>query len=206
MMSTRPVSAWAAAGTAAYRVDPARTYLPGRRSRLSWALMASRSSGTCWYSSIRTGSLDSTNRPGSAPTADPVAGSAQADTGRLSPSANWLRRVLLPTVRGPLRTSTGSSAKRVVATSTRRRFARPVRTSRMTVCYLAFSRIPGNFFRVSGLRIPFFRQLDSANTTRANALRRGRPRLDCDDKARATATVCRGVTVPDHKGHTYSPG
>ena len=35
MISTLPVSAWAAAGMAAYRVEPARTYLPGRRSRLS---------------------------------------------------------------------------------------------------------------------------------------------------------------------------
>jgi hypothetical protein len=105
MMSTRPVSACAGAGIAAYRVDPARTYRPGRRSRLSCALMASSSSGTCWYSSISTGSADSTNRPGSARTADRVAGSSQSITGRPRRPANWPRSVLLPTVRGPVKTS-----------------------------------------------------------------------------------------------------
>src|SRR5690348_12238696 len=38
MMSTRPVRACAASGRVAYRVESARTYLPGRRSRLSWGL------------------------------------------------------------------------------------------------------------------------------------------------------------------------
>ena len=152
-MSTRPVSACAAVGTAAYRVDPARTYRPGRRSRLSCALMASRSSGTCWYSSISTGSADSTNRPGSARTADRVAGSSQSITGRRSRSASWPRSVLLPTVRGPLRTSTGSSANRASATPTRRRSAKPVKISRMFPCYLNF---PG--FRAI---FPVFRALNS---------------------------------------------
>ena len=146
-MSTRPVSACAAAGIAAYRVDPARTYRPGRRSRLSCALMASRSSGTCWYSSISTGSADSTNRPGSARTADRVAGSSQSITGRPSRPANWPRSVLLPTVRGPLRTSTGSSANRASATSTRRRSAKPVKTSRMLSCYLHFPGFRADFSR-----------------------------------------------------------
>jgi hypothetical protein len=58
----------------------------------------------------------------------PRRGIVTVDHPRPRRSASWLSRVLLPTVLGPLRTSTCSSAKRAAATSTRRRFARPVRT------------------------------------------------------------------------------
>ena len=126
------------------------------------ALIASRSSGTCWYSSIRTGSPDSTNLPGSARTADLVDGSSQSITGRPRRSASWLSRVLLPTVRGPLSTITGSSVNRAVATSAKRRFTSPVRTSRMTRCYPGPARIPAIVFRISGASVPVFRHLAAA--------------------------------------------
>ena len=119
--------------------------------------MASSNSGTCWYSSIRTGSPDSTNLAGSSRTADLVTGSSQSITGRRRRSPSWLSRVLLPTVRGPLRTTTGSSASRASTTSASRRCARPVRVRRMPASYRARSVIPLDVFRVSGRLFPCFR-------------------------------------------------
>lgn len=58
-------------------------------------------------------------------------------------------------VRGPLRTSTGSSANRASATSTRRRSAKPVRTSRMLSCYPDFPEFRASFSRFPSSRFPF---------------------------------------------------
>jgi hypothetical protein len=67
----------------------------------------------------------------------------------------------VPTVRGPLRTITGSSASRASATSPSRRLARPVSTPRMFRSYrdwsaipLLFSVFPDKTFRVSGALPP----------------------------------------------------
>src|SRR5258707_4470655 len=116
--------------------------------------MASSNSGTCWYSSIRTSWFDSTNLAGSSRTADLVAGSSQSITDRPSRSPSWLSRVLLPTVLGPLRTTTGSSVSLASTTSTSRLFARPVKAPRIT-------RILALGFRDSNGHFPCFQTLSS---------------------------------------------
>src|SRR5260221_2771591 len=116
--------------------------------------MASSNSGTCWYSSIRTSWSDSTTLGGSSRTADLVAGSSQSITDRPSRSPSWLSRVLLPTVRGPLRTTTGSSVSLASTTSTSRLFARPVKAPRIT-------RILALEFRDSNGHFPCFQTLSS---------------------------------------------
>src|ERR1039457_4161491 len=119
--------------------------------------MASSSSGTCWYSSIRTGCSDSTNLAGSSRTAALVAKSSQSSTARPRCPANSLSRVLLPTVRGPLRTTTGSSVSLASTTSPSRRLARPVSTPCMFLVYRCCSAILLSIFRVSRQNFPYLR-------------------------------------------------
>ena len=121
----RPVSDWAAVGSASWRVDPVITKRPDRSSRFSSALMASRMAGTCWYSSIHTGDGPTTNAPGSASAAARVAGSSRSTTSTPRAPASSASKVDLPTVRGPCRAITGSSVSRSLATSKSRRATIP---------------------------------------------------------------------------------
>jgi hypothetical protein len=113
------------------------------------------------YSSIRTSWSDSTNLAGSSRTADLVAGSSQSVTDRPSRSPSWPSRVLLPTVRGSLRTTTGSSASLASTTSPSCRFARPLRAPRV-------ARMLPLEFRDSNQYFPYFQSLYSVFPLRSD--------------------------------------
>lgn len=78
---SRPVRAWVVRGSAAWRVEPVGSAVPGFvPSLLRRALMASIISGVCWYSSTHTGGTPETARVGFAATASRVAGSSRSLT------------------------------------------------------------------------------------------------------------------------------
>lgn len=119
----RPVSDCAACGSTVYLVESVRTKRPGLVSWFSSALIASRISGACWNSSISTGSGPEMRKPGSATAAARTSSRSRSNTVRSNSAPSSESIVLFPTVRGPVRITTGSSSM-LCRTTSRSRLGR----------------------------------------------------------------------------------